>query len=255
MSVIDTRFAGWLKEDRPLVGMFSGFNAAGLIEMAGFAGFDFVIIDNEHGPSGFETTENLIRAAKAAGIVPLVRTCSTTAQEILRTLDVGASGIQVPQVNNVETLRAVVNAAKYPPLGNRGVAFSTRAAGWGFFGGPKHIETSNEKTVIVSHIETVEALENLDELLQVQGVDVFFIGPNDLSVSMGYAGNYNHPDVQGTIERTLKKIAAAGICPGILATNGDEFKRYAAWGARYMPCTVNGPLSGAMKAFIAATKG
>jgi 4-hydroxy-2-oxoheptanedioate aldolase len=255
MTVIDTRFAGWLKEERPLVGMFSGFAAAGLIEMAGFAGFDFVIIDNEHGPSSFETTENLIRAAKAAGIVPLVRICSTTAQEILRTLDLGASGIQVPQVNNAETLRAVVAAAKYPPVGNRGVAFSTRAAGWGFFGGANHIATSNEKTVIISHIETVEALDNLDELLKVEGVDVFFVGPNDLSVSMGYAGNYNHPDVQSTIERTVRKIASAGICPGILATNGDEFKRYAGWGARYMPCTVNGILGGAMKAHVANCKG
>lgn len=255
MTVIDTRFAGFLKENRPLVGMFSGFNAAGLVEMAGFAGFDFVIIDNEHGPGGFETTENLIRAAKAAGVVPLVRTCSATPQEILRTLDVGASGIQVPQVNNTETLRAVVNAAKYPPVGNRGVAFSTRAAGWGFFGGPTHIATSNEKTVIVSHIETVEALEHLDDLLQVPGVDVFFVGPTDLSVSMGFAGDYNHPDVQSTIERTIRKIAAAGICPGILATNGEEFRRYASWGARYMPCTVNGLLAGALKAHVAATKG
>lgn len=254
MSVIDTRFSDWLKEDRPLVGMFSGFGSAPVIEMAGFAGFDFVIIDNEHGPGGLETTENMIRAAKAAGIVPLVRTGIATPQEILRTLDVGASGIQVPQVNNAETLRSVVEWAKYPPMGNRGVAFSTRAAGWGFFGGPKHLQTSNDKTVIVSHIETVEALENLDELLQVQGVDCFFIGPNDLSVSMGYAGNYNHPDVMSVIEKSIKKIKAAGIAPGILATSGEEFKRYAAWGAVYMPCTANGLLAGAMRAHIANTK-
>lgn len=254
MPVIDERFAGYLKENRPLLGVFIGITAPALVEMAGFAGFDFVIIDNEHGPAGIESTEHMIRAAKAADVVPLVRVSGANVQEILRTLDVGASGIQVPQVNTAEQARLVVEAAKYPPLGNRGVAFSTRAAGWGYFGGPAHLERSNAKTVVITHIETAQAVENLDEMLAVKGIDVMFIGPNDLSVSMGYAGNYQHPDVQATIATCLKKITAAGVTPGILATSPDEFHKYAALGARYMPCTVNGLLAGAMKGHLGGCK-
>ncbi|MFZ5814415.1 MAG: HpcH/HpaI aldolase family protein [Bacillota bacterium] len=254
MPVFDDRFPGMLQEGRPLAGLFVGITAPALVEMAGFAGFDFVIIDNEHGPAGIETTENMIRAAKAAGIVPLVRVSGANVQEILRTLDVGASGIQVPQVNTAEQCRLVVEAAKYPPLGNRGVAFSTRAAGWGFFGGPAHLTGSNEKTVVVTHIETGLAVQNLDEMLAVKGIDVMFIGPNDLSVSLGYAGNYNHPDVQAIIADCIRRIAAAGVIPGILATNPDEFHKYAALGARYMPCTVNGLLAGAMKSHMAGCR-
>lgn len=255
MSVIDTRFVDYLQEDRPLLGIFTGLTSPAIVEMAGHAKFDFVIVDNEHGPGSFESTEHLIRAAKGAGIVPIVRTSSSNTQEILRTLDIGASGIQVPQVNTVEQAEAVVQAAKYPPLGNRGVAFSNRAAGFGFFGGPAQLKLANEKTVIINHIETAEAVRNLDGLLKVKGVDVLFVGPNDLSVSMGYEGNYNHPDMQQVIAEVIGKIAAAGITPGILAVNPDDFKKYVAMGARYLPCVATGLIAGAMKGMVAGCKG
>lgn len=255
MTNIDTRFTGMLREGRPVNGMFTGFANGNVIEMAAFAGFDFVIIDNEHGPAGIETTMDNIRAAKAAGIVPLVRTGMATGQEILRTLDVGATGIQIPQVDTADQLRQIVDWAKYPPIGNRGVAFSTRAAGWGFFGGPKHMEISNAETCIISHVETGTAVKNLDELLKVDHVNVFFVGPNDLSTNLGYQGNYAHPDMQKILEETIRKIVAAGKVAGIIVGNPEEHKKYVSWGARYLPHTVNGLLSGAMKSYIAGIKG
>ncbi len=254
MAVIDARFSQWIKEDRPLLGMFSGFCSPAVIELAGYAGFDFVIIDNEHGPAGFETTEHQIRAAKCANIAPLVRVSGANAQEILRTLDLGASGIQVPQVNTAEMMEYVVQSAKYPPFGNRGVAFSTRAAGWGVFGGPAYLKSANVETVVVTHVETGEAVKNLDAMLKVKGIDCMFIGPNDLSVSMGYEGNYNHPDMQKVIAESIAKIRAAGVTPGILAVNPDDFKKYAAMGARYMPCTANGLLLGSMRNMVNGCK-
>lgn len=255
MTVFDVRFAQHLKENRPLLGLFMGITSPALVEMAGYAQFDFVIVDCEHGPGGIETTEHLIRAARCAGIVPLVRVSGANTQEILRTLDIGASGVQVPQVNTYEQARLVVEAAKYPPLGNRGVAFSTRSAGFGFFGGATHLQASNEGTTVITHIETVEAVKNLDEMLTVKGIDVMFIGPTDLSVSMGYPGNPGHPEVQATIARCVEKITAAGLCPGILVNNADDFHKFAAMGIRYLPTNITTVVGGAMKAIVAASRG
>src|SRR3712207_6733798 len=108
MPIFDPRMAAWLREQRTLAGLFVGIPSPALVEIAGHAGFDFVVIDNEHGPATLETTEHLIRAAHSAGIVPIVRVSTASAPEILRTLDLGASGIQVPQVNTVEQARQVV---------------------------------------------------------------------------------------------------------------------------------------------------
>ncbi|BDG60197.1 HpcH/HpaI aldolase family protein [Caldinitratiruptor microaerophilus] len=234
MAVIDTRLKEWLREGRTLVGLFVSIPHPALVEMAGFAGFDFVILDNEHGPAGIETTENLIRAARAAGVVPVVRVSSANTQEILRTLDIGASAVQVPQVNDRATAELAVRSAKYPPEGIRGVANSTRAAGWGFFGGLEHIERSNAGTAVVTHVETVEALRNLDDLLTVPGIDAMFIGPTDLSTSMGHPGNPGHPEVQGAIEGAIRRIAAAGKAPGILVGDPAAYRAWREKGARYL---------------------
>ena len=254
MTVFDGRLPALLKEDRPLFGIFTSLPSPALVEIAGHAGFDFVVLDNEHGPAGIETTEHMIRAARCAGIVPIVRVSGANQQEILRTLDVGASGVQVPQVNTVEQARLVASAAKYPPVGSRGVAFGTRAAGFGFFGGSAYVQAANEQTVVVTHIETVEAVENLDAMLGVPGIDVFFIGPTDLSVSLGYPGNPGHPEVQSTIADCIRRIAAAGRAPGLMVANPDEFHTFAALGARYITVNIAGIIGAAMKAMVAGVK-
>jgi 4-hydroxy-2-oxoheptanedioate aldolase len=175
-------------------------------------------------------------------------------QEILRTLDIGAAGIQVPQVNTVEQARLVVAAAKYPPDGNRGVAFGTRAAGYGFFGGAAYIEAANTQTVVITHVETAEAVKNLDGMLSVDGIDVIFIGPTDLSVSMGYPGNPGHPEVQATIADCITRIAAAGRAPGLMLTGPDQFETFVGMGARYLTLNMASVIGGALKGVIASTK-
>jgi len=255
MPVFDERFVVALREHRPLLGVFMGLTSPALVEMSGHAGFDFVVIDNEHGPAAIETTEHMIRAARVAGITPIVRVSGANTQEILRTLDVGASAVQVPQVNTAEQAQLVVNAAKYPPQGQRGVAFSTRAAGYGFFGGLPHLQRSNAETAVITHIETAEAVTNLDAMLAIEGIDVMFIGPTDLSVSMGYPGNPGHPNVQSTIADCIRRIIAADKTAGLLVANVDEYHKFAEMGANYLAFNITNIVGGAMRSTVSGTKG
>jgi len=251
VTVIDTRLPALLAGKKPLFGIFSGVASPAIVEMCGHAGFDFVVLDNEHGPAGLETTEHLIRAARCVNIIPVVRTLEA---DILRVLDIGASAIQVPQVNTAEQARRIVAAAKYPPLGGRGAAFSPRAAGYGFFGGQPHAKMSNEGTAVILMTETEEALANLDEILAVPGIDALFIGPNDLSFSMGHQGNQKHPDVVAAIEAAVKKIARTKVAPGLMTIPADEYKKYAALGARYLTTQVSSVLGTALKGALADVK-
>jgi 4-hydroxy-2-oxoheptanedioate aldolase len=248
MNVIDTRLPELLRGSRPLLGAFVGIPAPALVEMCGHAGFDFVIIDNEHGPAGIESTENMLRAARGAGIIPVVRTLEA---DILRILDIGASAIQVPQVNTAEQARRIVAAAKYPPVGNRGAAFSTRAAGYGFFGGDQHIKASNEGTSVIIMAETRAAIENIDEIVAVPGVDAVFFGPNDLSFSLGYPGQMQHPEVVGAIEHGVTRALAAGVAPGVLAPSVTEFHRLRKLGVRYIPMVISGLIGNALRSAVA----
>lgn len=247
MTTLDTRLPGLLRGSRPLLGMFIGLPSPALVEMCGHAGFDFVIIDNEHGPASIETTEHMLRAAKSAGILAVVRTVEA---DILRVLDIGASGIQVPQVESGEQARRIVAAAKYPPVGTRGAAFSTRAAGYGFFGGTAHAQASNEGIAVVVMAETRRAIESIDEIVGVPGVDAVFFGPNDLSFSMGHPAQMKHPEVVAAIENGVDRALAAGVAPGILVTSVDEFHHWAGRGARYLPMVITGLLGGALRAAV-----
>jgi len=251
MNVIDTRLPALLRSGNPLLGLFVGLPSPALVEMAGHAGFEFVIVDNEHGPASIETTEHLLRAARASGIVPVVRTQES---DILRVLDIGASAIQVPQVESAEQAARIVAAAKYAPIGARGAAFSTRAAGYGFFGGAPHVAASNEGTAVIVMAESRRALDALDAILAVPGVDAVFFGPNDLSFSLGHPGEMQHPEVVAAIEFGIDRALAAKVTPGVLVTSPEQFRRWAARGARYLPMVATGLIGGAMRAAVAATR-
>jgi len=248
MNVIDTRLPALLRGERPLLGTFVGIPAPALVEMCGHAGLDFVIIDNEHGPAGIESTEAMIRAARAAGVIPVVRTLEP---DILRVLDVGASGIQVPQVNTPEQAARIVAAAKYPPVGARGAAFSTRAAGFGFFGGEQHVRDSNEGTAVIVMVETRAALAAIDAILAVPGIDAVFFGPNDLSFSLGFPGQMQHPEVIAAIEHGIARAIKAGVAPGVLALTPAEFHRWHKAGARYLPGVLSGLVADGLRAAVA----
>jgi len=227
---LDTRFPSMLRRGKPLHGVFNSLPSPAIVEMCAYAGFDFVIIDNEHGSSDFETTENMLRAARASGIVPVVR---CFAPDISRILDMGASAVQIPMVNTAEDARELVQQVRYPGVGRRGSAFSSRAAGYGAFGGDTHTSRSNEGIALILMIETPEAVINAGEIAAVEGVDAVFVGPNDLSHAMGFGTNWAAPAVQTAIEQALLAIAAAGKCAGTIALTPEDEDKYAKLGARY----------------------
>ncbi len=235
---LDDRLRGMLRSGQRLRGIFNALPSPALVEMCAFAGFDFVVIDNEHGSSDLQTTEHMLRAARASGIVALVRCLP---HDISRLLDMGASGIQVPMVETPEQARDLVAQVRYPMPGGaggrRGSAFSTRAAGYGAFGGPAHTQRSNDGIGLVLMIETPRGIANAHAIASVPGVDAVFIGPNDLSHTMGHENRWSDAPVQQAIEGALREIGRAGCCPGILALSPADEERYANFGARYF-CTV-----------------
>jgi len=154
-----------------------------------------------------ETTEHMIRAARCAGTLPVVRTQEAA---ILRVLDAGASGVQVPMVNTAQQAKRIVDACKFPPLGTRSSAGTARAGGYTFHAGPAQIERANAGVAIIPMIESAEAVGNLDAILAVRGVDALFVGLSDLALSMGYPGDSSHPRVQETLASIFGRAAAAG---------------------------------------------
>lgn len=244
---LDTRLPEMLRSGKRLHAIFNGIPSSAIVEMCGYAGFDFVIIDNEHGSADFQATEHMLRAARGAGVPAIVRCLE---QDIARTLDVGASGVKVPMVNNAEHARALVERVRYPASsggGKRGSAFSSRAAGYGAFGGPDHTRRSNEGIALVVMLETLEAIENADAIARVDGVDAVFVGPNDLAHSMGHENRWSDAPVQAAMERAIRAVAAAGKCPGTLGMNAEEEERYAGWGARYFATVTSALITKAFK--------
>ena len=200
----------------------------------------------------FETTEHLIRAARCANTIPVVR---TEAPEVPRVLDAGASAVMVPAVNSAAAALDIVHACKYPPLGRRSAAFTTRAGGYTFFGGPAQIQRVNEGVAVIAMIETAEAFANVDAIVDVKGIDGLFIGLSDLAISMGHAGDNMHPDVQSAVQSVIARARAAGIGAGLLAGSPADFNRYAKMGARFLPMTMASMIAGALREAIAMRRG
>ena len=245
-----------LRSQKTLHAVFNGIPSPAIVEMCAYAGFDFVLIDNEHGSSSLETTENMLRAALACGMPAAVRCLE---MDIARTLDLGAGGLQIPMVNTAAHAARLVQQVKYPlPAGapgisgHRGAAFSSRAAGYGAFGGPEHINNSNEGVALMVMIETPEGVANAAAIAAVDGIDAVFIGPNDLAHCMGHENRWSEAPVQAAMKRAIEAVAATGKCAGVLALTQDEEQRYSAWGARYFATVSTGLI---LRAFKDAAQG
>lgn len=227
-----------LKNGEVVIGPFVNLASGALIEIAAYAGFDFVILDTEHGPLDIGTAEDLCRVAHGVGISPIVRVRENDPPQILRALDIGAHGVQVPQICNQADGEAVVNAAKYTPLGMRGVSPYTRAARY-FVDGAKIFERLNEESMTIVHVEGVEGLENLDGIISVEGLDVIFLGPYDLSQSLGIPGQVSDPRVVDRMKEAAEKINGAGLTVGTFADSSETAKRWIDAGVRYISLSVD----------------
>jgi len=195
-------------------------------EVAGLAGYDFLLLDMEHGPVTVDVLGGLVRACRAVNVVPLARVPEGHPKTILRALDVGCVGVMVPQVDTPEQAAAVVTATKYAPAGTRSLAGATAAALWGKVSMSDHIANSNATTISVLQIETRRGFEAVEAIARVPGVDVLFIGPSDLSQSLGHPGTPTHPDIQAAIRRIIGAGRAAGVPVGILALTPEDVRTY-----------------------------
>lgn len=243
-----------LRDGQAVVGCFVGFPSPEVVEICGYAGFDFVMIDAEHGPMTTESAYHMTLAAEASGTVPMIRVAQNVPQVILRHLDIGPAGVMIPQVNSAEEARAVVEATKYHPHGRRGLA-PARSAGFGVQQTlQEYTEVSNRETLVIIQIENIRGVERVPEILEVPGVDVLFVGPSDLAQSMGYPGQVNHPEVLEAIDRVLDMCRGSEVAVGMVATTAAETNRLIERGFRMIGTFAAGLLATASLQLLADVK-
>lgn len=191
-----------------------------LADVLSHCGFDFIVMDMEHAPLTLENVQQMNIPFRDAPAVSIARIPWNDAVYCKQVLDAGTEGVLVPWVNTAAEARAAVAACKYPPLGVRGIA-PRLASDYGR-SRTDYLKTANDRTVVMCQIETQAAVDNLDEMLQVPGVDVYFVGPADLSASMGYTGEPNHPAVIRVIDDVIARCCAAGKVCGTVSNDADE---------------------------------
>ncbi len=228
-----------LQNGKNVFGPFMKFTDPAAVEIMGFAGFDFVIIDAEHGPISMENAQNMIRAAESVNITPIIRVGSNEEVLILRALDIGAQGIEIPQISSKPDAVRAVKSVKFSPQGERGVCRYVRAANYSSMDKFKYFESANKETMIIAHIEGVEGINNLDEILPVPGIDVIFIGPYDLSQSLGIPGQVNHSLVVEKMKEVVLKCKRNKVVVGTFADDIETAKSWVSLGVQYMSFSVD----------------
>jgi 4-hydroxy-2-oxoheptanedioate aldolase len=227
------------------------FPSPPVVEILGYIGFDWVLLDNEHGSITVDTAEDVIRAAELTGIAPIVRPVANRPEMIAPFLDRGAWGVQVPHVNTREEAEAAVAACKYFPDGERGSFSRGRPAEYGMGGvtTQEYFAKANANTLVCLMLEEVKAISNIAEIARVKGVDVLFIGSGDLSQSMGYPGQQAHPEVLAVMEKGVKLIRAAGVVAGVSCPD-KLIPKFLGLGVQYFHSNVSSLLQGAGEAYL-----
>ncbi|SHN57505.1 HpcH/HpaI aldolase family protein [Desulfitobacterium chlororespirans] len=236
-----------------LIGCFVNFFSPPMAEILGAVGFDFMILDNEHGCFSQGEIEHMIRAADVVGLPVVVRT-DYDHSSIQKALDMGAAGIQVPMVNTREQALAVVARAKYPPLGRRGVDYYARSARLSGSRGGDYLETQNRDVLIVVQIETPEAAANFEQIVTVPGVDLALLGALDLSVSMGLSQGPAHPQVKTLMEDLADRAKRLSVPLGMVFLNPTMLEDAENKGAVYLATTLSGVLTAALQDIIGYAK-
>lgn len=223
-----------LERGEPALGLSMMIPSPQVVEMAALIGFDWVLLDCEHGTMSAESLEAMAIAAEARDITAIGRPRSGSAEALLAVLERGVAGVQVPHVRSAEEARDVVAAVRYHPHGRRGLAARTRPASYGVgLTLEDYTRKANEETLICLQLEDREALENIEEILDVPGVDVVFLGPSDLSQAFGHAGNRDHPDVARAMADAFETIRDRGRVAGSAGDVG-QWRTYRDQGATYL---------------------
>lgn len=233
-----------------MLGCFLRYPDPGVAELLSCQGWDFVVLDAEHGTLEPRDCENMVRAVELRRVTPIVRVTRNEPSIILRFLDTGAQGLHVPMVNSAAEAEAAVRSVKYCPRGTRGLA-GVRAADYAQgISFKDYVRQANAETVVVIQLETTRAVESLREIVEVEGVDVFFIGPLDLSHSIGVPGQLQHPSVEASVQRITEIVLKSKAVLGVLADDVTAAQQWRKRGARYIVTGLESLLAGATRSFL-----
>jgi 4-hydroxy-2-oxoheptanedioate aldolase len=238
MKLPRNHFKAAINGDRPQIGIWNTVGGNTIPEMLGGAGYDWVLVDCEH--AAIETVE-VLGALQAIGQSPdvsaLVRPAANDPVLFKRLLDMGAQTLLVPYIETAQEAAQAVRAMRYGPHGIRGMAGMTRATRYGQV--EDYFSTAEQELCLIVQVETVTGIENLAAIAQTEGVDGVFIGPADLSASMGLVGQMEHPEVDAVISEAIRSLVAMGVPAGVMALNPETAKRYIALGASFVSVAVD----------------
>ena len=232
MNLPENPFKRALAARKPQIGLWSSLSSNYTVEVIAGAGFDWLLLDTEHSPSDLENLLTQLQAAASYATHPVVRVPWNDMVTIKRVLDVGAQSMLVPYVSSAAEARAAVSSTRYPPQGLRGVAGTTRATRFGRI--KDYARRAHEEICVLVQVETQQALDNLDAICAVEGVDGVFIGPADLHASLGHPGEIANPKVKPIIDEAVRRIRKAGKAPGILTPSEDDARRWLECGALFV---------------------
>lgn len=220
------------------IGLWLGLADPYTAELCAGAGFDWLLVDGEHGPNDLRSMLASLQAVAPYPSHPVVRIPQADTTLIKQVLEIGATTLLVPMVESADHARQIVQAMRYPPRGVRGVGSGlARSSRWGAY--PDYLQEADDSLCLLVQVETAGALAQLDEIAAVDGVHGVFIGPADLSASMGHLGQPGHPEVRAAIDGAIARILAAGKAPGILAVDESLARHYIALGARFVAVGVD----------------
>jgi 2-keto-3-deoxy-L-rhamnonate aldolase RhmA len=227
----------------------SGLSSSEIIDFMGPLGFDAAWIEGEHGSVTWEQLGDMTRACDLWGMAPITRVAANEPWLITRTLDRGSMGIVVPHVNSREEAERAAQSAKYAPVGYRGMFGGRQSYGVG-----DYFHQANDQTMVIVLLEEASALSNLDEILKVDHIDVFFVAPSDLAQTMGHIGNPGHPEVQNAIDDAISRILSAGRIAGTLV-NDENVARYLEQGVRFPMTSWNAWVARGAASFLDTVRG
>ena len=228
-----------LNDKKFVIGPFLKLPSPAVVEIMGISGFDYVIIDCEHGPLNILAAEDMVRAAHLAGISAVIRVRENDAGMISRALDIGADAVQVPQICSKKDAEELLKAAKFYPTGERGVCRYVRAAKYSAIEKTEYFKNANRDSMVIIHIEGQEGIDNFDEIISVDGIDIVFIGPYDLSQSLGLPGQVNHPLVEEKMKQVVKKARSNGKYVGTFVDDVETGNKWIKLGVQYISYSVD----------------
>jgi 4-hydroxy-2-oxoheptanedioate aldolase len=232
MNLPENSFKRALRAGKPQIGLWSSLSSNYTVEVIAGAGFDWILLDSEHSPADIENLLTQLQAAAPYPTHPVVRIPWNDMVTVKRVLDIGAQSLLVPYVSTANEAKAAVSYTRYPPAGVRGVAGTTRATRFGRI--PEYARRAHEEICLLVQVETQQALDNVEAICAIDGVDGVFIGPADLHASLGHPGEIANPKVKPLIDDAIRRIRKSGKAPGILTPNEADARHWLECGALFV---------------------